>query len=157
MTVDLPVEATIPTDYCGDEAVRMSLYQRFAAIRTTAQLDDLVLELRDRFGPLPESVQRLVDLAHLRLWANRLGLASIVERDGEVFIRPVVGTRLDPERLRRMIGPGVYVTPNQVRLVTSRLACTLWDALQRVLQEIDTRRATVLLGAPAAPASASAR
>lgn len=157
VTVDLPVEATIPTDYCGDEAVRMSLYQRFAAIRTTAQLDDLVLELRDRFGPLPESVQRLVDLAHLRLWANRLGLASIVERDGEVFIRPVVGTRLDPERLRRMIGPGVYVTPNQVRLVTSRLACTLWDALQRVLQEIETRRATVLLGAPAAPASASAR
>ncbi len=157
VTVDLPVEATIPTDYCGDEAVRMSLYQRFAAIRTAAQLDALILELRDRFGPLPESVQRLVDLAHLRLWANRLGLASIVERDGEVFIRPVVGTRLDPEYLRRLIGPGVYVTPNQVRLVTTRLACTLWEAIQHVLREIEARRATVFLSAPAVPASTPAQ
>ncbi|MCX7623132.1 MAG: transcription-repair coupling factor [Thermomicrobium sp.] len=148
VTVDLPIEATIPPDYCGDEAVRMSIYQHFAQVRTSAQLEQLVEELRDRFGPLPPSVERLVDLAALRLRANRLGLASILERDGEVFIRPVVGTRLDQVRLRRAIGSGVYVTPNQVRLVIARLDVPLWDALGAVLDEIEARRATVFLGAP---------
>lgn len=148
VTVDLPLEATIPPEYCGDEAVRMSLYQRFAALRTPEQLEDLIAELRDRFGPLPEPVRRLADLAALRLWANRLGLASILERDGEVYIRPVVGARLDRERLRRAIGTGVYVTPNQVRLVISRLDVPLFEAIQVVLREIETRRATVLLGTP---------
>ncbi|MCX2726215.1 transcription-repair coupling factor [Thermomicrobium sp. 4228-Ro] len=157
VTVDLPLDATIPPEYCGDEAVRMSLYQRFAALRTATELNDLVAELRDRFGPLPEPVQRLADLAALRIWANRLGLASILERDGEVYIRPVVGARLDRERLRRLVGSGVYVTPNQVRLVLARLEVPLWEAVQAVLREIETRRATVLLGAPLPERSASTR
>jgi len=157
VSIDLPIEATIPPEYCGDEAVRMSLYQRFAEIRSAAQLDDLLSELRDRFGPLPEPVRRLADLAALRLWANRLGLASILERDGEVFIRPVVGSRLDRERLRRMLGSGIYVTPNQVRLTIARLEVPLWEAIQVVLREIEARRATVLLGAPLPERLASAR
>ncbi len=149
VTIDLPVEATIPPDYCGEEAVRMHLYQRFAGVRSEAQLEELLNEIRDRFGPIPESVRRLADLARLRIWANRLGITTILERDGEVYVRPVVGTRLHPERLRRALGSGVYVTPNQVRLVTARLSVPLWDAVQYVLREIESRRATVLLSAPA--------
>ncbi len=147
VTVDLPIEATIPAEYCGDEAVRMSLYQRFAAIRTPEELTELVAELRDRFGPLPVPVERMVDLARLRLWANRLGIVSIVERDGEVFIRPVIGQRLEEERLRRSLGPGVYVTPNQVRLVLNRLTRPVLEAVSAVLDAIESRRATVFLTA----------
>ncbi len=148
VTIDLPIEATIPSEYCGDEAIRMRLYQRFAEIRTDEQLEDLVSEIRDRFGPLPDPVQRLVDLAKLRLWANRLGLASLIERDGELFIRPVVGTRLDQEELRRQVGSGVYVTPHQIRLVIARLEVPLWEAVTTALRAIEHRRATVLLISP---------
>ncbi|GBD15769.1 Transcription-repair-coupling factor [bacterium HR26] len=147
VTIDLPVEATIPESYCGDEAVRMSLYQRFARIRTLGELRELVDELVDRFGPLPPPVERMVDLARLRVRANGIGITSIIERDGEVYIRPVIGTRLDQAALRRQLGPGVYVTPHQVRLVTARLATDAWQAVVAVLDAIEEASATLLLSA----------
>ncbi len=147
VTVDLPVEATIPESYCGDETVRMSLYQRFARIRTLGELRELVEELVDRFGPLPPPVERMVDLARLRVRANGIGITSIIERDGEIYVRPVIGTRLDQAALRRQLGPGVYVTPHQVRLVTSRLSTDVWQAVVAVLDAIEEASATLLLSA----------
>lgn len=151
VSIDLPVEATIPPEYCGDEAVRMSIYQRFASIRTAEQLGDLVAELEDRFGPLPKPVQVLAEIAELRLWANRIGLTSILERDGDVFIRPVIGQRLSQEHLRQTLGPGVYVTPHQIRLTLDRCSPPVLDAVKMVLTEIEMRRATLRLEATREP------
>jgi transcription-repair coupling factor (superfamily II helicase) len=147
VSIDLPIEATIPESYCGDESVRMSVYQRFAGLRTLGELRELVEELADRFGPLPQPVERMVDLARLRIRANGLGITSIVERDGEIYIRPVLGTRLDQAVLRSRLGTGVYVTPHQVRLVASRLATSVWDAVVTTLDAIEEASATVLLAA----------
>ena len=147
VSIDLPVEATIPISYCGDESIRMQLYQRFARIRTLGELHDLVEELIDRFGPLPHPVERMVDLARLRVRANQLGITSIVERDGEIYIRPVIGTRLDQGALRSRLGAGVYVTPHQVRLVAGRLTTSVWDAVVITLDAIEEASATVLLAA----------
>jgi len=145
VTVDLPVEATIPENYCGDPAVRMELYQRFARARKMSELRELEEELRDRFGPLPEPVTKLIELARLRIRASHIGISAIMKRDGEIFIRPVIGARINQDALRRQLGPGVYVTPNQVRLIISRLKVDWWDAMSAVLRTIEDVGATLLL------------
>ena len=147
VTVDLPIEATIPEHYVGDEGVRIDLYRRLAAVRTYAELRDLQEEMIDRFGPMPEPLLRLVDLARLRIRANGLGITAMVEREGEVYIRPVLGSRLNQAQLRRALGDGVYVTPNQVRLVLSRLRVNVRDAVQEILDAVEEADATVLAAA----------
>ncbi|HET9014230.1 MAG TPA: transcription-repair coupling factor [Thermomicrobiaceae bacterium] len=147
VSVDLPIEAGIPEDYVGDEDVRIDLYRRIAAVRSYGELRDLQEEMIDRFGALPESLRRLVEVARLRVRASGLGITSIVEREGEVYVRPVVGGRLDESALRRELGAGVHVTPNQVRLTTSRLTVDIWTAVQRMVVAIDDAAATVLAAA----------
>ncbi len=144
VTVDLPIEAIIPESYAGSEEVRVDLYKKFAAIRSYGELRDLQEELIDRFGPLPDPVIRLTDLARLRIRASDLGITSIIEREGEVYIRPVVGSRLNQSTLRRQLGDGVYVTPNQVRMNLARIDSDVWNAVTIAVGEIEDADATIL-------------
>ncbi len=144
VTVDLPVEAIIPESYAGSEEVRVDLYKKFAVVRSYGELRDLQEELIDRFGAMPDPVIRLTELARLRIRAAELGITSIIEREGEVYIRPVVGSRLNQAALRRTLGDGVYVTPNQVRLNFARIDSDLWKAVTEVIREIEDADATIL-------------
>jgi transcription-repair coupling factor (superfamily II helicase) len=147
VSVDLPIEAIIPDSYAGSEEVRIDLYRRLASVRAYGQLRDLQEELIDRFGAMPEPVQRLVELARLRIRASQLGITSIIEREGEIYIRPVLGSRLDQRALQREIGAGVTITPNQVRLSVPRLSADIWEAVTSVVRAVEDADATVLAAA----------
>ncbi|MGA7668782.1 MAG: transcription-repair coupling factor [Nitrolancea sp.] len=144
VSIDLPIEAIIPETYAGNEEVRVDLYKKFAAVRSYGELRDLQEELIDRFGPMPEQVVRLTELARLRVRAGELGITSIIEREGEVYVRPVIGSRLNQVELRDEVGDGVYVTPNQVRMTASRLSVDVWRAVLTVIETVENCDATVL-------------
>lgn len=144
VSVDLPVAAVIPPEYAGDEETRIELYQRIASANSFGHLRDLQAELLDRFGALPDSVQTLFELARLRVRASNLGISSIVERDGEIFIKPLLGSRMDQSSLRRDLGDGIYVTPNQVRLVVGSLKQGPLESAKRVISVVEEAGATVL-------------
>src|SRR6185503_3366623 len=67
--------AYLPDDYLPDEHEKLNLYRRLAETRELGGIDDLTLELMDRFGPLPAPAIALVELRRLRL----LGAAGHVE------------------------------------------------------------------------------
>ncbi len=71
----------LPADYVGDEQERMRLYRRLAEFADPQQIAALRKELRDRFGPLPGPVERLLALSDIRLTAAVKGVQS-VETDG---------------------------------------------------------------------------
>ncbi|MCO5177072.1 MAG: transcription-repair coupling factor [Thermomicrobiales bacterium] len=143
VSLDIAVEAGIPDSYVADEQGRLDLYQRIAAAKNERGLIDLNAELRDRFGPVPESTELLFDLVRLRQRASRLGLTTIVERDGDILIRPVFGGKLSQQHLRRELGNGVRVTPNQIRLRVDDVRLPRLSALNYVLDVIAQRRASM--------------
>jgi transcription-repair coupling factor (superfamily II helicase) len=79
-----PGAASIPYDYVEDEALRVGLYGRLARATETAEAAALREELRDRFGPPPPSVNRLIDVALLRIESARRGLRRVEVRHGVV-------------------------------------------------------------------------
>lgn len=137
VNIDIGVEAGISQDYVPDEEIRLEVYRQVAAAPHERALRDLEAEMTDRFGAIPESVFRLFDLVRLRHRATRLGLTSIVERDGDIVIRPVVGGNLNQEQLRRALGAGVRVTPNQVRLTVEQLRADRWQAITAILDAVE--------------------
>lgn len=74
--------AVIPRAYVEDESQRIGLYRKAAGISFESEVDALAAEFRDRFGPLPVPVRRLLALARLRLLAAGLGLKSVAT-DGD--------------------------------------------------------------------------
>ena len=59
--------AYLPDDYVPDEHEKLALYRRLADSRTLGELDDLTLEMMDRFGQLPPPAVALVELRRLRV------------------------------------------------------------------------------------------
>lgn len=72
--------AYIPDDYVPDEAQKLHLYRRLSTTETLEQLDQLRREFRDRYGPLVEEVETLLDTTGLRLIGTELGLERILVR-----------------------------------------------------------------------------
>ncbi|MEZ5499241.1 MAG: transcription-repair coupling factor [Steroidobacteraceae bacterium] len=73
--VELHVPALLPEEYVGDVHVRLGLYKRIASAAGAAELDELGVEIVDRFGaPLPPAAANLLRAAALTLRARRLGM-----------------------------------------------------------------------------------
>src|SRR5690606_6775662 len=49
--IDLPVDAHLPDDYIEDQSIRLEAYRRLAGARTHSEVDEVVAEWEDRFGP----------------------------------------------------------------------------------------------------------
>ena len=75
--IDLPVDAHLPPDYIASDRLRLEGYRRLAAASDGAAVDAVVEELVDRYGPLPETAQRLVAVARLRLLCREYGITEI--------------------------------------------------------------------------------
>lgn len=84
--VNLPIEAYLPRQYVPDLRLKIDLYRRLARIATETELADFRSELVDRFGSPPAEVERLLELAELRIWAHRWQIHSIhLENEYAVF------------------------------------------------------------------------
>jgi len=84
VNLDLGISATIPRNYIRADRQRMEVYKRLTACRTAAELDVLREDMRDAFGPLPESVETLLALAEIRVLAAPWGIRSLVLDEPDV-------------------------------------------------------------------------
>ena len=77
--IDITVDAYIPEKYIPDAAGRIEAYKRIAAIDDRPGADDVLDELADRYGPVPKSVQGLIDISLVRVVAAKLGIYEITQ------------------------------------------------------------------------------
>jgi len=75
--IDLQVPALIPEDYLPDVHTRLILYKRIASAPSVEALDELKVEMIDRFGLLPEPTKTLFRITELKLKASPLGIRKI--------------------------------------------------------------------------------
>ena len=148
--VDLPLEANLPNDYVPDEAQKLELYRRLSRARTAGDIAAFRQEVADRFGPPPEPVLRLMEVAELRLAAEAAGVSSISREDGQLVVR--FGAGLSRATAMRLLGPGalpglrpseVTFASNQVRIRISKDPRKGWQLTQAVVARLSTELAPV--------------
>ena len=81
-TLHLNVSAFIPEEYVGDSHQRLSLYKRLSSCRQVGDLALLHGEIQDRYGPLPDPVERLFEVMQVRMLAQTLRLAAVDVKPG---------------------------------------------------------------------------
>ncbi len=81
VSIDLPLGAYFPRQYVSDMRTKIDLYRRLARIAVETELDDFREELADRFGTLPASVEQLIELSRLRIWAHGWKINAIHQED----------------------------------------------------------------------------
>ncbi|MBZ2188043.1 transcription-repair coupling factor [Alcanivorax sp. JB21] len=110
--INLRVPALIPEDYLPDVFTRLGLYKRIASCRTGEQLDELKVEMIDRFGMLPRQVKNLFRVTALRQRAEALGISRVDAGSESGRLEFSERTAIDPLRLVKLVQSG----PNRYRL-----------------------------------------
>ena len=83
-TLQLQVSAYIPDDYVDDTSQRLSLYKRLSSSGQTGDLAQLHGELLDRYGPVPEPVERLFEVMEIRLLAKAARARAVQVNPGMI-------------------------------------------------------------------------
>ena len=120
--IDLRVPALLPDEYIFDVSLRLSLYKRIASAKNKNKLDDIQVELIDRFGLLPQPAKNLVNIAKLRLKAQIIGIARIEAGPLGGSIEFADNTQIDPRIIISMIQqqPSVFSMKGANKLTFKR-------------------------------------
>ncbi len=101
--IDLHIPALIPDDYLADVALRLQFYRRIATTQTSAELDDIQIEMIDRFGLLPLPAKNLFSLALMRQQADKLGIVRLEASTTSGKITFNDKPNIDPRRIIQLI------------------------------------------------------
>jgi transcription-repair coupling factor (superfamily II helicase) len=130
--INLRIPALIPESYLADVHTRLILYKRIASVKAAEDLDELQVEMIDRFGLLPDATKNLMQVTRLKLLAEQLGINK-VEANKE-FGRIEFGgnTSIDPLTIVKLVQtrPQTYRLDGATHL---RFFATMEDPAERIL------------------------
>ena len=94
--INLGTAVLIPEVYVPDLHVRLGLYRRLSQLVDKREIDAFAAELVDRFGPLPEEVQNLLDVIAIKQLCRDAGVekvdagpkGAVIAFRGDLFANP---------------------------------------------------------------------
>jgi len=138
-SMNLGVDIYIPRDYITDENLRMMFYKKIASATTDVRLDDIRIEMRDRFGALPANVEALFHFVKVKHRAQQIGVVSIVREGPRAILKLTPQAKVDPTKLLQLIqeNPNIKFSPNGVLSFPLRAQGTeVIDQIEAMLLQI---------------------
>jgi transcription-repair coupling factor (superfamily II helicase) len=113
--MSLGIALRIDESYIAEENQRLRMYKRIAGIDGDRALEEVRAELQDRYGPLPTSVEHLLQAARLRIECEKIGVAQVDRKRDQLHIRFTETAAVDPGRLMKLVSKnakrGAQFTP----------------------------------------------
>ena len=119
--IKLAVDAYFPSRYIRDPRLKVEMYKRVAGATGLSDIDDILDELLDRYGPMPDPVANLLQVARLRLLARELGIAVISQQEKGIVCRLSPLASLAPDTVLR-----AYQQYPELAVQQSRGFALLW-------------------------------
>jgi transcription-repair coupling factor (superfamily II helicase) len=130
--INLHSPALLPESMIDDVHMRLMLYKRIASAKSPTDLQELQIEIIDRFGLLAPAAEHLFACAELRLMAEQLGIHHIDLHDGGGHMAFTAKPAIDPMSVIQLIqrNPRTYAMQGSDRLkITNKTE----DGAQRAL------------------------
>lgn len=136
--VRLGLNAFLPEPYLPDPNQRLQFYQRMASAESDEQLFDLVEELRDRYGELPQAGQNLVGVMRLRVRLKQLRIELLEYDNRQLSLLFHASTKISPDLIRKLVTeqPQTYRLGADFRLVIDLGRLNEIELLARVRKEL---------------------
>jgi transcription-repair coupling factor (superfamily II helicase) len=102
--INLAVEAYISDSYVSDSSQKVSIYKRISQISSDEENADMIKELEDRYGRIPQQVRRLLAIAEIKRIAQQLRIKEITSADKDIVMSfDTEKTSLTPDRLVKIV------------------------------------------------------
>jgi transcription-repair coupling factor (superfamily II helicase) len=106
--LDVSVDAYVPSEYVMYEQAKIELHRRVAGARELADIGALREELKDRFGPIPDPLERLLQLQEARLKFGRCGARTVGFTQGRLVVAPIELNADQVARIREDLPTALY-------------------------------------------------
>ncbi len=84
--VEVDAEMYLPDDYVNSPHEKVMIYHRLLNLDNLHHIDNLVKELRDRFGPLPEPTRKLIEMVKIKKLASRHYIKQVKIHKSKMFL-----------------------------------------------------------------------
>jgi transcription-repair coupling factor (superfamily II helicase) len=135
VSVDLPIPISLPANYIPERQTRTRLYRRLADLRTQDEIDAMVDEFVDRFGPLPEEARNLFFQLKVKLLAEKAGLIAVSAENGQMVLRYPPLPEGETARPLPELGDDIRTGKNAIWIPVTRLNGWM-EKLLAVLQQL---------------------
>jgi transcription-repair coupling factor (superfamily II helicase) len=134
VSIDLPVDAHLPREYVERDDTRIEAYRRLANVRSTADVEDIAREWRDRYGEPPPAAAALLAVAKLRAECLRVGAREVSLQRGIARIGGISLKESQKVRLRRLAPKSILKETDEftVPVVSAEPA----DAIRELLEAL---------------------
>ena len=78
--IDLDVTSYIPDEYISDSSQKIEIYQDIALCKNEEDIQNIVDEMIDRFGNMPEQIENLLDIARIKNLCKKIGINKVQGR-----------------------------------------------------------------------------
>ncbi len=99
VSINLGIDVAIPKDYINETSQRLRTYKRISSVDSEETLAKIHVEISDRYGKIPESVENLFDYARLRKLAEELRVVSVDKTNTGFAIKFDQNAKISPENL----------------------------------------------------------
>jgi transcription-repair coupling factor (superfamily II helicase) len=101
--LNLGIALRIDESYVPEENQRLRLYKKIAGAASQSAVDEVRAEMEDRYGTPPDATVYLLEAATIRLECERIGIAQIDRKRGELQIRFTENASVDPQHLMQLV------------------------------------------------------
>ena len=101
--LNLHIDIRIPESYIPNMNQRLNLYKRIASVHSEDNLEIIRDEMTDRFGPVPEPVENLIEYGRIKASAEKLRIKSIDRSDGNLFLQFTSDAPFHPETILNFV------------------------------------------------------
>ena len=114
--IDLDVSSYIPDEYIQNSSQKIEIYQNIANCKNEEDIQNVVDEMIDRFGPISSEIENLLEIARIKNLAREKNVLKIIQR-GNNIIYYFDEKKFDVsiiEKLMRIYRANIKFSPSQI-------------------------------------------
>ena len=144
VTIELPVDAFIPSFYISDSKEKILAYQNLAAAKTFSQLKEISEDFSEEFGKIPVPVRNLFKIIELKILArqsNILSVISISNSDKKKEIHFVMGKKISAKEIMNLLKTEDFwvISGNKLKAPLEKFGIHFLDKLQKSLKKLELK------------------
>lgn len=139
VTIELPVDAYIPSTYIADSKEKILAYQNLAAVQKGEDLREIMEDFSEEYGKIPREVHALLKIIELKILAKKANVSAIrsvplssTEREIQLIIGKKVGASEIMNLLKHQ--PDWLVSTDRLKIPLKTLGMDFLGEIKKALK-----------------------
>ena len=78
--IDINISSFIPDSYIDNSSQKIEVYQNIALCRTEDDIQNVIDEIIDRYGVMPQELENLIEIARIKELCQKAGVIKVAEK-----------------------------------------------------------------------------